>query len=228
MPGGTMARTALAIMAKFPRPGAVKTRLCPPMDAWEAAALYACFLRDKVDTVRVVAGALPVIAYTPAGCRRFFERLAPDFLLVAQRGGDLGARLAGTFEELFAGGCTAVLAVDSDTPTLPAAYLREAVERITTPAADVVIGPSEDGGYYLLGLRAPHPGLFEDVPWSTPAVVPLTVRRARAAGLQIAELPPWWDVDTGPDLERLRSSLADPASRDAAPHTRRFLQERAS
>jgi hypothetical protein len=217
-----MTPSALTIMAKYPQPGAVKTRLCPPLDPVEAAELYDCFLRDKVDAVRAVPGAQPAIAYTPAVARSYFARLAPGFLLLGQRGRDLGERLAGTFEDLFAAGHGSVVVIDSDTPTLPAAYLRDAVELLAAPGTDLVVGPAEDGGYYLLGLRVPCRELFERIPWSTPGVVPLTLRRARAAGLRVACLPPWFDIDTGEDLDRLRASLAAAAGGDAA-HTRRFL-----
>lgn len=203
-------KIAVAIMAKVPRAGAVKTRLCPPLLAVEAAALYRCFLLDKIASVGALAGAHPVIAYTPEDAYAEVGALAPPgFALVAQRGPDLGARLYATLGSLLGGGHPAAIAVDSDTPTLPLAFLQQAVDLLSRPGPDVVLGPTEDGGYYLIGVRATHRELFEDVPWSTSEVLEVTLRRAAKAGLEAACLPSWFDVDTAEDLERLRASLAN-------------------
>lgn len=221
-----MRPVAVAIMAKAPRVGEVKTRLCPPLRPAEAAALYRCFLLDKIDQVRALTEAHPALAYTPAEGRALFEELAPGFTLVLQRGPDLGARLASTLAQLLADGHPAALAIDSDTPTLPSAFLEQAVDLIRRPGPDVVLGPSADGGYYLIGVRAARRELFEGIPWSTPRVLTETVRRAAAAGLTTTCLPSWFDVDTPGDLERLRASLAGLGA--AAPaHTARFLAGRA-
>jgi rSAM/selenodomain-associated transferase 1 len=215
-------RVAVAIMAKAPRAGGVKTRLCPPLSPEEAAALYECFLRDKIAQVRALAGADGVIAFTPDDARGVFEALAPGFHLLAQRGADLGGRLLNSLAALLRDGRPGAIAVDSDTPTLPTEFLGEAVRLLSSAAIDVVVGPSEDGGYYLIGLRQPCPALFEEMPWSTPAVLPETLRRAEAKGLRVACLPPWFDVDTAHDLERLRVSLDAPGG-EAPAHTRWFL-----
>ncbi len=220
-----IAPVAVAIMAKAPRPGEVKTRLCPPLSTEDAARLYRCFLLDKIEQVRLLPKAGPAIAYAPAEGRAEFEDLAPGFVLIEQQGDDLGARLAHIFARLFAGGYSGVVAVDSDTPTLPRAFLEQALDLVATPRVDVVLGPSEDGGYYLIGLRRLHRDLFEAMPWSTAAVLPETLRRAGAKGLNVACLPPWFDVDTPRDLERLRATLA--GGLDGEPwHTRRFFMER--
>ena len=210
---------ALAIMAKAPRVGDVKTRLCPPLSPRQAAALARCFLRDRIAQVRGLHGVQGVIAYTPEP--EIFERLAPDFTLVAQRDGDLGERMRALLAELIDTGYPAAIAVGTDTPTLPPAVLQRAVDVIASGDVDLVLGPAEDGGYYLIGVRADHPPLFAGVPWSTPAVLEITRDRAAAAGLSATLLSPWFDVDTGADLERLRADLAgDPY---AAPATHRFL-----
>ncbi len=218
-------RWVVAIMAKAPRAGDVKTRLCPPLTVAEAADLYRAFLLDKIEQVRSLEAASHGIAHTPDDARAIFAELAPDFILIPQRGGDLGRRLAATFAHFFAGGYTGVLLVDSDTPSLPTEFLLQALDVIAKPDTDLVLGPSEDGGYYLVGLRAARPELFEGVPWSTSGVLPETTRRARDLGLGVAWLPRWFDVDTGPDLERLRGSLAATAG-PAPRHTRRFLDGR--
>ena len=212
---------AVAIMAKAPRPGTVKTRLCPPLVAEEAAALYRCFLLDKIATVGALVDTRPVIAYTPDDAGAELAGLAPGFALVAQHGPDLGARLHAILAGLLAAGHVGAIAVDSDTPTLPRAFLQQAVDCLSRPGPDVVLGPTEDGGYYLIGVRSPHRGLFESVPWSTSEVLEVTRRRAAAAGLRAVDLPPWFDVDTPDDLERLRTTLA--GDENTACQTRRFL-----
>ena len=213
---------AVAIMAKAPRPGTVKTRLCPPLLAAEAADLYRCFLVDKIAAVGTLAGAQPVIAYTPDDARAEFDGLAPGFSLVAQQGPDLGARLHSTLEGLLAAGHAGAIAIDSDTPTLPGAFLQKAVHYLSRPGPDVVLGPTEDGGYYLIGVRRAHRELFDGVPWSTSDVLDITLRRAADAGLRTACLPSWFDVDTPDDLERLRMVL-DAGHDTPACQTRRLL-----
>src|SRR5215813_10437354 len=221
--GSSTPRTvAVAIMAKAPWPGTVKTRLCPPLLATEAADLYRCFLLDKIAAVGALAGAQPVIAYTPDDVRAEFDVLAPGFSLVAQQGPDLGARLYSTLAGLLAAGHAGAVAVDSDTPTLPAAFLQQAVDCLSRPGPDVVLGPTEDGGYYLIGVRRAHRELFDGVPWSTADVLDVTLRRAARAGLRADCLPSWFDVDTPDDLERLRKVL-DAGTTTPAHQTRRLL-----
>ena len=169
-------------MAKAPRPGEVKTRLCPPLLPADAAVLYRCFLLDKIAAVGALANAQPTLAYTPADARAEFAALAPGFALVPQLGPDLGARLHATLEALLAAGHSGAVAVDSDTPTLPRDFLQQAVDSLAGPGPDVVLGPTEDGGYYLIGVRAAHRELFDGVPWSTPQVLEVTLRRAAGAG----------------------------------------------
>ncbi|HMH49580.1 MAG TPA: TIGR04282 family arsenosugar biosynthesis glycosyltransferase [Candidatus Acidoferrum sp.] len=217
---------AVAVMAKAPDAGGVKTRLCPPLSPREAAALARGFLRDRIAQVRALTGARPLIAYTPASERERFERLAPDFALIAQRGPDLGARMRSTLATLLAAGHPAAMAIGTDTPTLPTRVIQQAVDRLAAADVDVVLGPAEDGGYYLIGVRADHPTLFDDVPWSTREVLEVTLRRARVAGLRTVCLGAWFDVDTPDDLTRLRLALAE--SPHAAPATSRFLERHAA
>ena len=214
-------------MAKEPLAGQVKTRLCPPLSPDEASELYRCFLLDKIKQVRAVAGAQPVVAFAPEDCREIFRTLAPDFSLLPQQGPDLGSRLAGILERLLASSRAGALAIDGDTPTLPTALLQQAVDALTDPGIDVVVGPTEDGGYYLIGLRAPRPELFVEMPWSTSAVLRETTTRAERRGLRLVQLPSWHDVDTPEDLDRLRAELAG-TDESVAPHTRRFLQRSGS
>ena len=218
----TPSKVAVAIMAKAPRPGTVKTRLCPPLLAKEAAALYQCFLLDKIAAVGALADAQPVIAYTPDDARPEFDVLAPGFAFVAQDGPDLGARLHATLAGLLAAGHAGAIAVDSDTPTLPREFLQQAIDCLTRPGPDVVLGPTEDGGYYLIGVRAAHRTLFDSVPWSTSDVLAVTLRRAAAAGLRAVCMPAWFDVDTPDDLRRLQIVLDGGATVEAG-QTGRYL-----
>jgi uncharacterized protein len=225
MTAGDASRVAVAIMAKAPRAGEVKTRLCPPLSPAEAAELYCCFLRDKIAQVRTLPAASPVIAFTPADSRRLFEGLAPGFRLIAQEGADLGSRLLNSVDLLLRDGHAGALAIDSDTPTLPTDFLRRAVNLVATPDIDLVLGPSDDGGYYLVGMRKVRPTLFREMPWSTIHVLSETIRRAEAEGLRIACLPSWFDVDIPGDLERLSASIAEMQG-EAPAHTRRFFLAR--
>jgi uncharacterized protein len=218
-------QVAVAIMAKAPEAGEVKTRLCPPLSPRQASDLYECFLLDKIAQLRGIASARPVIAFTPEGGRGAFERMAPGFELIAQRGPDLGSRLLNVLSTLLGNGYRGAVAIDSDTPTLPSEFLRQAIDVVADPAIDLVLGPTDDGGYYLIGMSRPWPVLFENMPWSTADVLPETIRRAEATGLKVTSLPPWFDVDVPGDLERLRASLTASGA-EAARHTRAFLTAR--
>jgi rSAM/selenodomain-associated transferase 1 len=222
-------RQALFVMAKDPRAGQVKTRLCPPLEPEAAARLYRCFLLDVLDLVAGIPGVDPVVAYAPPEARGAFARLAAGrFRLMPQQGADLGARLERTFRALFARGYARVAAVSTDSPDLPAEYLARAFVQLER--APVVVGPCPDGGYYLIGMSRPIPELFRDMPWSTARVVAETEARARRLGLAVARLPEWCDVDTADDLDRLARELSRGASsngraRRTAAFCRRALRD---
>ena len=217
-----MASIAVTIMARQPVPGAVKTRLRPILSEDDSAALYDSFLRDRISQVRSLHGAVPAIAYTPAESCSFFAELASDFFLLPQVGDDLSARLTHTFQQLLEMGHDGVIATDSDSPTLPTKHLQRAVDGLGMPGADMVLGPSDDGGYYLIGLRRMHPGLFDDMPWSTAQVYDETLRRAVQLGLHVTSLPGWYDVDTPVEFARLRAEI-DALGAAAPLYTRRFF-----
>ena len=221
-----MRRHAIAVMAKAPRAGQVKTRLVPPLTQEEAAELYRCLLLDKILQVGTLSGVDPYLAFTPPEARAQMASLAPqDFTLIPQVGSDLGDRLHHLSAILLGRGHPGVIIIDSDTPTLPSTYLLDALDRIQNESTDLVLGPAEDGGYYLIGLKRPCRSLFDSIPWSGPSVLTETLRRASAQRLEVATLPPWFDVDTPNDLARLRNDLATNGG-DVAPHTRAFLFER--
>jgi rSAM/selenodomain-associated transferase 1 len=215
-----MHRTLLAV-AKRPAAGQTKTRLCPPLSAASAAALYECFLRDTLDLMRRVPRVARGIVYLPDHAADYFRALAPDMALAPQRGADLGERLDLLLADALAAGARQAVVMDSDSPTLPAAYITMAFEALNGEA-DVVLGPCDDGGYYLIGLKRPQPRLLREVRMSTPYVVRDTLALAEELGLCDALLPPWYDVDTAAELERLRAEIARSAE-DVARHTRAFL-----
>ena len=213
---------ALLVVAKRPFPGHTKTRLSPPLTPQEAANLYEHFLRDTLDVIRLVPGVQPIIAYLPQGEEAYFRSLAPDFALLPQRGDNLGARLDNALTHCLMDGYQKAVIMDSDSPTLPAAYLSQAFTALDD--ADVVLGPCEDGGYYLIGLNCPTPRLLREVQMSTPHVIRDTLSLAAEEGLTVAQLPRWYDVDTAVELERLQLELTS-LSPERAVHTRRFLAQ---
>jgi rSAM/selenodomain-associated transferase 1 len=213
---------ALVVVAKRPAPGHTKTRLTPPLTPMQAALLYECFLRDTLDLVRSVPGARPVIAYLPAQARPYFAQLAPDFELVVQKGEDLGTRLENAFTYFFRAGYRQVAIMNSDGPSLPATWLRQAFHELAR-GADVVLGPCDDGGYYLIGLRRPAPRLLREVRMSTSHVLTDTLALAAVEGLRVELLPTWYDVDDAQDLARLKAEL-DQVPDGVARHTRALMQ----
>jgi uncharacterized protein len=211
---------ALLVVAKQPAPGQTKTRLTPPLTPEQAAELYKAFLCDTLNLIRRVPEVNPFIAYLPTEAKGYFRSLAPDFNLIPQLGPDLGARLDFALTHCLMNGHQQAVIMDSDSPTLPADYLVQAFTALET--ADVVLGPCEDGGYYLIGLKRPTPRLLREVKMSTPNVVRDTLALAAAENLRLAQLPPWYDVDTLAELERLRAELNVLPPKRAA-HTRRVL-----
>ncbi len=224
MPGRSKDRgRLLVLMAKQPTPDRTKTRLVPPLSPESAAALYRCFLIDKLGQMRHVERARWAVAYAPTSARGVFAALAPGFGLIEQTGPDLAARLRNVFSWAFEAGYGQVAAIDGDTPTLPPVYLRAIFAALDDPGVDVALGPTEDGGYYGIGMKRPHPYLF-DVAMSTPHVTRDTLARADGAGLCARLLPSWYDVDRPEDLDRLAAELIDGAGAGFRPTiTGRFL-----
>lgn len=212
---------AVAIMAKQPVPGRTKTRLSPPLSASEAAALYEAMLNDTIRLVAGVAGTQLVVAVTPASSLATWRpHLPAGAMLLGIDGPDLGACLDLTITTLLGAGFSRVIALNSDGPTLPASRIASACALLDDHEA--VVGPSDDGGYYLIGLKQPQPSLFSGMPWSTADVLPITLQRAAAIGLSMSQLPGWYDVDTGEDVVRLLADL-DRLPADAVLYTRTFF-----
>ena len=212
---------ALLIVAKRPVAGQTKTRLCPPLLAGQAAQLYECFLRDTLDVARAVSSVMRLIAYLPHDECEYFHRLAPDFDLLPQIGESLGERLDNALAQCLSDGYERAVIMDSDSPTLPSAYVAQAFDALDN--ADVTLGPCDDGGYYLIGLKCPQPRLLREVRMSTPNVLCDTLALAEQDSLRVALLPTWYDVDTVQELHRLRAELRTEAD-GLAPHTREFLK----
>jgi rSAM/selenodomain-associated transferase 1 len=228
-----MSNPAIIVMAKAPRAGEAKTRLAPPLTPEAAAQLAARLFADTV-SLALGTGAAVVVAYAPADGRApleealraaSFEETTADVLWLEQRGEDLGGRLYGVVGRAFAEGFGPLLFVGADSPTLPPAFLASALEGLAGGRADVALGPTEDGGYYAVGMRRAAAGLFDSVEWSTPRAYAQTARNAARLGLRLLELPPWYDVDTPADLARLRAELDnDDDARRRAPSTCKWVR----
>ena len=220
---------ALAVMTKVPRTGHVKTRLVPPLTADEAAALNTCFLRDTAAAILEVSGknVQGIAVYTPIGAEETYIGILPDnFQLVPQRGDGFGERLAAAAGDLLRIGFQSVCLIDSDSPTVPSRVYSEAANMLSIRGDRVVLGPSDDGGYYLIGLKQDHRRLFEEIDWSTERVLEQTRQRAAELDLEVKFLPPGYDVDDRAALRRLCDELLNPNAKDqVAPETRRFLRE---
>ena len=213
-------RRACVIVAKAPVPGAAKTRLVPPLTHSEAAELYRAFLLDAVDLATGL-GWERVSAILPHGSRDALSQVLPETVdLVEQRDRGLAGALSEAFEHHLDHGFERVVLIASDSPTLEAAPIRAACDALGW--ADLAIGPTHDGGYYLLAMRRFHRAIFEGIDWSTPRVYEQTVAQARSLGWLVETVTPWYDVDEPADLERLRDDLGVQPPH-VAQHTRRAL-----
>ena len=202
---------AIAVMAKASIAGRAKTRLMPTLTPEQAADLNTSFLRDVADNL-IAASALANItahmAYAPAGSAPFFKGILPESIgLIETVAPTFGECLLHAARTLLEAGSTSVCLLNSDSPTLPVGYLVAAATALAVPGDRVVLGPSTDGGYYLIGIKQAHAGLFEGIDWSTERVFRQTVARAGELGLAVHELPTWYDVDDAASLGTLIGEL---------------------
>ena len=215
-------------MARQPEPGTTKTRLQPLLGAAVAAELYECLLLDTLDLARALTGVDAIIAVHPADAVGYFKTVAPDMALVAQVGDDLGDRLEHALGFCLDQGYEQVAAIGSDSPTLPLATLTSAFHVLGHDSVDAVLGPADDGGYYLIGVKTRPGSLVTEIKMSTPTVLADTLALAYSQGLTVELLESWYDVDEPGDLERLRAELASPAGAvnglPTARHTRELLR----
>jgi len=214
----------LVIMAKQPLVGRTKTRLVPFLTAEEAAQLYEALLLDTVELALQLSSLADLaVAITPPESRAYFEAITPPgTLLLPVAGVDIGACLEQALGWLLAQGYRKALAINSDGPSLPVVALEQAIIALTD--ADLVIGPSEDGGYYLVGIKQLHRGIFESIPWSSAQVLSQTLQRATELGLRLALTQPWYDIDTPANLLRLQAELLSSKGESLA-YTRALLAQ---
>jgi rSAM/selenodomain-associated transferase 1 len=214
-----VSRRILALFAKAPVPGQVKTRLSPPLSSFEAARFYEAMLLDIIAQHAAAKDADLALWYSPREAGGWFENVVPDaYRLFVQEGGHLASRMERLFRVHAEEGYGRIVLRGTDSPTLPRARVAEAFRALNQ--FDLVLCPDRDGGYNLIGLRKPCDALF-DLEMSTASVMEKTLVRARAAGLRVEVLPAHHDVDTPSDLALLQHEISD----DLAPRTRRWVEQ---
>ena len=223
--------TAIGVMACAPLPGRCKARLLAAHSPNWVAGLYAAMLRDTLDGLQSVTAEHYVVFVAPVddadeetGNAHAFEVLARHvpgpWELLPQEGADRGARVEHAFSVMFARSVSYAILAGSDAPSVPTEALVAAFSDEAT-RSEILVGPSDDGGYYLIGMPRVEPRLMQDMPWSTPALMETTRIRCRERGLTLRELPPWYDVDEPSDVLRLLEELRKYPER--APRTAQFL-----
>ncbi|MEQ8211258.1 MAG: TIGR04282 family arsenosugar biosynthesis glycosyltransferase [Lacipirellulaceae bacterium] len=198
------ANCCLGLFAKHWTPGKVKTRLGALVGMERAAHQYRCF----VETTIARLNGLPIdktLVYTPGHERLVFEEISSGWQLLYQGEGDLGVRMRRFFHEHLTANYHRIILLGTDSPNVPLDYIEQAFELLKEH--DAVFGPTEDGGYYLIGLSRPADRLFESIPWSTGEVWSVTQSRLKEEGIPFATVPSWYDVDTESDFNRLRDDL---------------------
>lgn len=204
----------LLVFVKAPRAGEVKTRLAASLGAVDAADLYRAMAEEQIRRTAPRGSEFTrTFVFTPGEARPEVERWLPAEGLEAQQEGDLGQRMSAAFASAFAAGARRVAIVGTDVPSCGREHVAEALRSLDDH--DVVLGPTHDGGYYLIALDRPRPALFQSIPWSTPSVLPATAERAGVLGLAVRMLDPLRDIDTVDDLRlewpRVRAFLAGTA-----------------
>jgi hypothetical protein len=208
-------------MAKAPRPGQVKTRLAQSFPLSDVTDFYCCLLQDTV-TLAQSLGTAEVAIMCPSADAAELERMAGDAVrVVAQKGEGLAAGLTSVFSHFTAEGYRRIVAFNSDTPHLPVSILRSAFNALST--SDLVVGPTHDGGYYLVGAKASHPSLFNGDGMGTATALEALSARARALNLSVRLTDPFYDIDVASDLSRLAAELCIDPGR--APRTASWLVE---
>ena len=202
----------IAVMAKASKPGRTKTRLTPPLAPELAASLNTAFLQDVAANL-IAAGEAGHIAgymaFGPPEDARFFDFLPPEIAIFEAWRPTFGETLSGALHSVLSRGHAAACVLNADSPTLPVSILIEASQRLAAPGDRIVLGPSSDGGYYLLGVKTVHARLFQDIAWSTEVVLSQTLQRAEEAEVPVEMLPEWYDVDDAEGLVILRRELFD-------------------
>ncbi len=211
----------LVIMAKAPRPGAVKTRLASSLSRAAVTAFYCCLLDDTLALARSLSNVEVAIMCPDTDVNELAQLAGNEVNVVAQKGEGLAAGLTSVFAHFAEGNQRRVIAFNSDSPHLPRSVLEDAFERLA--AHDVVVGPTHDGGYYLVGAKTSHPTLFAGDGMGTSSALERLLARARALGLSVGFADPFYDIDVADDLSRLAEELRRAPAR--APRTAAWLKE---
>jgi uncharacterized protein len=215
---------ALAVMAKAPAAGQVKTRLLPALTAQEAAELSRSLLVDQLNQLQQLDATDFYLVFAPNEALLLMEELAPPcFCLLPQQGDDLGARMAAVFAKLSQMGHKNIVLIGGDLPPIPLRYFAEAYAFLESSNQRVVLGPSRDGGYYLVGCNQPTPEIFQGMSWSHSQVLAQTRDKLACLRIDYHLLPPWFDIDTPDDLRHLKSVL-DALLEKRMPNTLPLLQ----
>jgi uncharacterized protein len=195
---------ALILFARDPVLGKVKTRLSSFLEEGVILKLYTCFLQDSLDNIRQVENVDRFIGIAPSNESGFFtRRLGSDFRMFVQEGKSLGDKMRRAIQDRFAEGYGRVIIIGSDSPSLPTSYICRAVGS----DKDMVLGPSTDGGYYLIGMRGKIVEVFKGVTWGTETVLQETCEHLVQNGVSLELLPVWYDVDTPEDLKFFKTHL---------------------
>jgi rSAM/selenodomain-associated transferase 1 len=193
---------ALIVVVKNPIPGAVKTRLQTRYTPEQAANLYTAFVRDTLDTVRSIDLDKRIIAYEPPNAEDAVRTICGDhWEYIPQVQEDLGQRMYQAILQQLQLGAKSAILIGTDIPSLPASYISQAFDQLQHK--DVVLGPSTDGGYYLIGLSRPCPEIFQNINWSTSTVLSQTTESLRQHNYSLGLVPPWFDIDTPEELDFL-------------------------
>jgi rSAM/selenodomain-associated transferase 1 len=213
-------KNALAVMLKAPIPGKVKTRLVPLLSKYEAAELYCAFLIDIFNRLLLIKDVDIHAFYAPPGKEDKIIDIVPEGVPISpQKGSNLGERIYNVFELLFEKyGYRRVAVIGSDSPDLPIDYIQQAYSELETLKGGLVLGPTTDGGYYLIAMDRLSKIPFEGIPWSTEKVLEETAKKARENALPVRLLEPWYDVDTIDDLSLLNDKCE-------APETCRYIKK---
>lgn len=211
----------LVIMAKAPRRGAVKTRLAPSLSPEAITSFYCCLLEDTLALARSLPGAEVAIMCPDSDVNELVQLAGSEVNVVAQNGEGLAAALTSVFAYFLDHHQRRVIAFNSDSPHLPLSVLEEAFE--TLAAHDVVVGPTHDGGYYLIGAKASYPTLFASDGMGTSSALEGFLSRAQALELSVGFAPPFYDIDVAHDLTRLAEDLRLAPAK--APRTARWLRD---
>jgi uncharacterized protein len=223
-----MYANALTVMVKAPLPGQVKTRLQPSLTNEEAAALSRSLLVDQLNHLQELATTDLYLAFAPDDAQFLMEELAPScFHLFPQQGDDLGSRMAAVFERLFQVGHKSIALIGGDLPPVPLVFFDQVFALLQSLKQRVVLGPSRDGGDYLVGCNRPTPQIFAGMSWSHDEVLQETQNRVVSLKVDYCLLPPWFDIDTVDDLCYLES-VSGNALKKAMRNTLPLLQRLAA